>query len=474
MRKPRNLLQVLALLPCLGWAFPCQPALAGTTAKYVILLQGDGMGFEHVKAGGMYVHGAANTLCFESFPNQTSMTHNNASGETTDSAASATAMATGTKVDNGVVSVRLPGDGADLTSLLELHQGSGRASGLVTESFLTDASPACHGAHEASRNNYAAIFGDYLGQSRPQVLLGGGGYGFDGAQALAQGYVVKTDRAGLLALDTENTARVAGGFGSGLIPPEGAAGRDASLPTLPEMTQQALAVLDNNPGGFFVFIEQESIDEYSHGHDSLGLCLSVQELDHAVQTAIAWVDAAATDADWSNTLLVVLADHETGGLAVTETNPQTGVVPAMTWSTTGHTQTPVPVYARGAGAEQITGTQIDNTGIFTFLRPLSAPVAVSETPSATSTPDLQGNRVAAFPIPGREYIRFALRLDQSAVVRITLYNPAGERVAELAETLPAGPGQMTWDCSNAVPGLYLARVLADSGELGTLKVCVAR
>lgn len=474
MIKPRLRVQVLAVLTFLCWAFPCQPALAGTPAKYVILLQGDGMGFEHVKAGGMYGHGAANTLCFESFPNQTSMTHNNASGATTDSAASATAMATGAKVDNGVVSVRLPGDGADLTSLLEQHREFGRAAGLVTESFLTDASPACHGAHEPSRSNTAEIFGDYLNRSRPEILLGGGGNGYDGLQAQAQGYTVVLDRAGLLALDTETAGRVAGGFGGGLIPPEGAAGRDPSLPTLPEMTQQALAVLDNNSAGFYVFIEQEGIDEYAHANDGLGLCLSVQELDHAVQAAIAWVDAPTTDADWTNTLLIVLADHETGGLTVTETSPQAGIVPSMAWSTTGHTQTPVPVYARGAGAEQITGTQIDNTGIFTFLRPLSAPVAVSETPSATSTPDLQGNRVAAFPIPGREYIRFILRLDQSAVVRITLYNPAGERVAELAETLPAGPGQMTWDCSGAAPGLYLARVLADSGELGTLKVCVAR
>ncbi len=509
-------MRVLAAALLFGPASWLSPALADTTAKYVILIQGDGMGPEHVRAGGMYVHGAAGTLSFESFPNQTTMTHNNASGGTTDSAASATAMATGTKVDNGVLSVRLPGDGSDLTSLLELHQARGRSSGLVTESFLTDASPAAHGAHETSRNNYTAIYGDYLDGSFPEVLLGGGGSGFDTTQAAARGYTVVTDRTALLGLDTEALARLAGSFGSGLIPPEGMAGRSASLPTLPEMTQQGLAVLDNDPDGFFAFFEQEGIDEYSHANDGLGLVLSMQELDAAVQAVIAWVDAPANGSDWNNTLVLVLADHETGGLTVTEINPQVGVVPAMTWSSTGHTQTAVPVYARGAGADQITGAQIDNTGIFTILHPApatpTATATVSPTAFATASPTAsptasftalatasptaspmvlatasptasptavhpggqEGGRVQAFPIPGRVRINFSLQLQQGCAVRINIYNPAGERVAQLRESFAAGPALLTWDCHAAAAGVYLARVLCNGGEIETLKLYVAR
>ena len=161
------------------------------------------MGPEHVKAGGMYVNGTPGTLPFEMFSNKTTMTHNNATGATTDSAASATAMATGVKVDNGVISMRLPGDGAELTSLLELHRDRAKSTGLVTEDSMTDASPAAYGAHEPSRSNTSAIFNDFVTQSRPNVLLGGGGNGFDAALAASQGYTVVSDRTALLALDTE-------------------------------------------------------------------------------------------------------------------------------------------------------------------------------------------------------------------------------------------------------------------------------
>lgn len=121
-------------------------------------MQGDGMGPEQAKAGGMYVNGAPGTLPFEAFPNQTTMTHNNAAGSTTDSAASATAITTDVKVNNGVISLRLPGNGTELTSLLELYRDRGKSTGLVTEDSMTDASPAAHGAHESSRNSAAAIF----------------------------------------------------------------------------------------------------------------------------------------------------------------------------------------------------------------------------------------------------------------------------------------------------------------------------
>ena len=362
------------------------PVSATTTAQYVIIFQGDGMALQHVRAGGMFANGAAGTLSFEAFPYQTTMTHNNASGGTTNSAASATAMATGVKVNNGVISVQLPGNGSELPTLLEIYKAQGKSTGLVTASYLTDASPAAYGAHEVSRNNTGNIANDYLTQTQPNILLGGGGNGFNTTTAAGQGYTVVADRNALLALNTETQTRVAGGFGSGLIPADGTPGRSSALPTLPEMTQQALAVLDNDPEGFFVFIEHEGTDEYSHANDTAGMVRSAAELSTAVQTAVDWVDDPGNSATWSNTVIVVLADHETGGLTVTETNPQVGVVPAVNWTTTGHTQTVVPVYARGAGAEQITGAPIDNTAIFSLLSP-SGP-----TPTPTATPtSLPGN-----------------------------------------------------------------------------------
>ncbi len=370
-----RLLVVLVFLPLMQATVP-EPAQAATPAKYVILFQGDGMAGKHVEAGGYYVCGATPCLSFESFPNQTTMTHNNASNTLTDSAASATAMATGVKVNNGVISVRLPGDGSVLRSLLEAHRDRGKSTGLVTTSYTTDATPGAHGAHETSRNNSAAIFLDYVNQTKPNVILGGGGNGFSGSTASGAGYAVVTTLSGMLGLNTEATTYVAGGFGSGLIPPVGYPNRDVALPTLPQMTAEALNILDNDPDGFYLLVEHEGVDEYAHANDATNMVRSLAELSDAVQLAVDWVNDPLTAADWTNTLFVVVGDHETGGIT-NVVNNGVGVVPSITWTTTGHSTTPVRVFAKGAGAEQITGAQIDNTNIFGILSPatVSAPAA---------------------------------------------------------------------------------------------------
>jgi alkaline phosphatase len=379
MKPTRSLLALVmagAILVSLIGAFTAAPTRATTEARYVILFQGDGMAARHITAGAYYVCGRQPCLSFEWFPNVTTMTHYNAGGGSTDSAASGTAMSTGVKVNNGVISVRLPGDGGELRTQLEIYRDRGFSTGLVTESTMTDASPAARGAHNASRTATADINNDYLTQTRPNVLLGGGGSGFSTTQAAGLGWTVAADRSALLALDTESLTRLAGGFGSGSIPPVGYPGRAATLPTLPEMTLQALKVLDNDPDGFYVFIEHEGTDTYSHSNDSTNMVRSLAELSDAVQTAVNWVDDPETGADWDNTLIVVVGDHETGGISGVVNNGA-GVVPSITWTTTGHTQTPVSVYARGAGAAQITGAQIDNTDIFNLLNPAGSTVCTS-------------------------------------------------------------------------------------------------
>ncbi len=165
---------VLPALSCSGkWARPpVHPAPAGA-ARNVILFIGDGMGFAQVEAAGMFATGRPGTLSFETFPFRGSVRTGNAVGEVTDSAAAATAMATGVKVGNGVISMALPGNGAPLETALERFKASGKSTGLVTTTIITHATPAAFGAHEPSRNNYSGIADDYLNDSRPNVLLGG-------------------------------------------------------------------------------------------------------------------------------------------------------------------------------------------------------------------------------------------------------------------------------------------------------------
>ncbi len=327
---------------------------AADSPRNVIFFIGDGMGFEQVAAAGMYHAGSPGTLSFEAFPCCAEMTTRSANLPVTDSAASATAMATGHKVNNGIISVALPGDGTELQTLLEIFRDQGKSTGLVTTTYMTHATPASFGAHEPSRNNLTEIAGDYLYQTSPNVLFGGGGNGMSAPAAVAAGYTVVTDRSGMQALDTESVTMVSGQFGVGHMPYE----YDGlgSLPHLSEMTATALEILDNDPDGFFLMVEGGRIDSAGHANDVQRNVLETIEFANAVTTAIGWASARA------DTLILVTADHETGGLTVLQNNGM-GVLPTVSWLTTGHTGATVPVYAWGYNAALVAGS-MDNTDMF--------------------------------------------------------------------------------------------------------------
>ncbi len=342
---------------------PAQQINAASNAQNVIIFIGDGMGAEHIKAGGMFANGQAGTLAFESFEYQTTMTHDNIYGSVTDSAASATALATGKKVINGAISQH--SNGIALTTLLELYQHQGKSAGLVTTSYMSDASPAAFGAHESSRDNRVQIVNDYLTQTRPNVLFGGGGHGWTTSHTSDAGYTTVINKSGLQEIDTEKITHIAGVFGSGEIIPAGLRKHNPNMPSLADMTETAIDILDNDTDGFFLVVEHEGSDTFSHKNNTNGMVRSVAELSAAVQKAVDW------KANNPNTIIIVTADHETGGMKVTEESPRAGQIPSVHWSTLGHTRTPIPVYATGIDAYQITGQLIDNTDIFDMLKPSS-------------------------------------------------------------------------------------------------------
>jgi alkaline phosphatase len=334
----------------------CWPGQA-LAARHVILFIGDGMGFEHVKAGGMYLNGAAGTLSFEAFPYQAELTTHPAGSQVTDSAAAATAMATGEKVQNGVVSIAIPGDGQELYTLLEYARDRCLSTGLVTTTVMTHATPAGFGAHTPNRADQADIAGDYLMQTRPNLLLGGGGSGLTPGAAEAAGYSLVTDRASLLALEPEtlpgSDLLLAGQFGGGHMPYE--VDGTGSLPHLNEMTRSALTFLDDDPDGFFLMVEGGRIDHASHSNDARRMVGEVAEFSRAVQMALDWAR------QHPDTLILVTADHETGGLRVASSSGR-GNVPVVAWSTPLHTGARVPVYLYG----RFSGTLpplIDNTQV---------------------------------------------------------------------------------------------------------------
>jgi len=333
------------------------PSTACNTVNVIVMI-GDGMGPEQVKAGGIYENGSEGSLGFEALPYSATSTTYSASSSVTDSAAAATAIATGEKVNNGILSLATPGDGQELETLLERAQARGLAVGLVTTTFITHATPAAFGAHEANRDNYAQIGADYLNQTRPDVLLGGGGNGITVAGAEAAGYTVATDSSQMQAADTSAVSRLSGQFGTSNLPYE----YDGlgNLPHLSEMAAVALDVLDNDPDGLFLMIEGGRIDHACHANDIDRVVSEVVEFDNAFDVVRSWASGHR-----ENTLLIVTADHETGGLTVTANNGA-GTAPDVTWSTSGHTATNVGVYASGPGADRVTGT-LDNTDIHAIV-----------------------------------------------------------------------------------------------------------
>lgn len=324
-------------------------------AKHVILFIGDGMGFEHVRAGGLFLNGAEGTLSFEAFPHTAEMTTHSVSG-VTDSAAAATALATGVKVQNGVISMAVPGDERDLYTLLEYARDSALSTGLVTTTAITHATPAAFGAHNYSRDDQANIANDYLYQTVPNLLFGGAGK-MTVNEALNAGYQVVPDRYGLLSMNTESippsASWISGQFAPEHIPFEGEG--LPGQPHLSEMTAAALNILDNDPDGLFLVVEGGRIDHASHANNASFMVGEVAEFSRAVQAALEWAKTHPS------TLIVVTADHETGGLQVLNGNGQ-GSVPSVTWSSSGHTGGNVPVYIEGAFEGDLPPV-IDNTEI---------------------------------------------------------------------------------------------------------------
>jgi alkaline phosphatase len=324
-------------------------ATATGEPRNVVLFIGDGMGPEQIKLARMFANGDTAPFGFETLPFHATMTHNNALGETTDSAASATAMATGVKVANGVVSVRIPGDGGPLQTIVERFAAEGKQSGLVVHATrLTDASPAAFGAHTADRSNTSDIVYDYLFETRPNVLFGQADPALSDQLALSASYQVAHNGAEMAGLEfTAGSDHVLGQWPS------------AAEPTLADMTVKALNLLEESPAGFFLLVHDQGPDTGGHSNSRTLVKDGVLSLSTAFDATFLWAQ------NHPDTLLLVTADHETGGLTVL-TNNGAGVLPTVSWATTGHTQTPVDVFAWGPDSDLVQG-RLDNTDIFTIM-----------------------------------------------------------------------------------------------------------
>lgn len=297
------------------------PACLAGRAKNVILMIGDGMGPSHVHVAWLYAkRQLGRELALTRLMNEgrTAYVHNGGLESTVvESAEAASQMATGVKVHAGTIS--LGPDGSALKTILEMAGERGKATGLVTTSGITDATPAAFAAHERNRWNEEAI-ADQLIRSGVNVLFGGRKHFFlpegeqgrrrDGRNLLVEarrsGYAVVETAEGLKNADGE---KILGLFSMGNMRYEIDRG-SSQEPSIAEMTAKALRVLGRDPDGFFLMVEAGRIDHASH-HNDIGAVISdMLAFDDAIGVADQF------RREHPDTLLVITADHETGGLAI--------------------------------------------------------------------------------------------------------------------------------------------------------------
>ena len=239
----------------------------------------------------------------------------------TDSAAAASAMATGVKVANGVVSIAP--DGRSLPTVMEAAKAQGKRIGLVTTATIYDATPAAFSVHAKSRDDSQALVDQYLALE-PDVLMGGGAEYFlpegvsrgrrkDGRDIIAafraRGYEVVRNTAQLHAAAG---AKLLGLFADEFMAFE--IDRDpANEPTTAEMAAVALNALSKNgPNGFVLLVENENVDTAGHANDAAPLMRALWAFDDAVKVALEF------QRNSPDTLVIVTGDHETGGFSPTE------------------------------------------------------------------------------------------------------------------------------------------------------------
>ena len=316
-------------------------------AKNIILFIGDGMGPNQVALARLSKGGVNHRLSFENFPVTGIVLNHSAQNLYTDSAAAATAWAAGVKTNNGYLSV--DPDHKFLPTIPELLSTKGYLSGLVATSSITHATPAAFYAHINSRSKHKKI-AQMLVESDIAIALGGGSEFFK---------LPLTDQAIHLidngnSLDQDNLtqhARVLGLFG------EDGLDRRLAPPTQLKMTEKALDFLDlktSNCPGFFLMSEGSQIDWAGHDNNVKYMLSEFADFDESVAAAI---EFAKNDKE---TLILVTADHATGGLVLQK--PRGSSIRAQ-WTTTSHDLASINIYAYGPGAEKFSGV-MDNTEIF--------------------------------------------------------------------------------------------------------------
>jgi len=317
--------------------------------KNVVMMIGDGMGVAQIFAG-LTANGGH--LFLDNFKQVGFSKTQSSDNYITDSAAGGTALSTGQKTYNGAIGVNA--DSIPIKTILEMAEDKGLATGLVSTSAITHATPASYIAHQKSRGSYEDIAADFM-KTDIDVFIGGG-YKHFSQRADKRDLTLELQQKGYQVLrNMDEIAKVKTGKLAGLTADEH---NDIAIKrkmNLPLSTETALNILHQNQKGFFIMVEGSQIDWGGHENDTRYIIIEMLDFDRAIGKAL---EFAAKDGE---TLIIVTADHETGGFSLVGGNMKTGMVKGA-FTTGEHTAVMVPVFAYGPGAENFTGI-MENTDI---------------------------------------------------------------------------------------------------------------
>ena len=346
-------------------------------AKNIILLIGDGMSLSQVSSYRLLKGGPNERISVDKFPISGIVLTHSEDAIVTDSASSATAFSTGKKTNNGALG--LDQDKQVLENFTEKIDKHGYVSSLISTSEITHATPAAYASHIDIRWKTDEISIQMM-DSDVMTILGGGRHFFlpeemggkrsDGLNLLEQiqsSHMVLTTKAQMDTFDYSNKRRLVGLFADEALRDKETPENHIFEPTSSEMLNFAINRSEqftyNGCKGFFIMVEGSQVDWAGHANDLNFLKREMEDFDEAVRTAL---DFAKNNQE---TLVIVTADHETGGLLIEPATPTDYTSPEIKFSfNTGigygsHTGVPVPVYAYGPGSENFTGT-LDNTDIY--------------------------------------------------------------------------------------------------------------
>ncbi|WP_244214231.1 alkaline phosphatase [Pedobacter jejuensis] len=320
---------------------------ANKKVKNVILLIGDGMGLAQIHAGLIANHGDLNLARIKNIGfSQTGA----ANSDNTDSAAGATAMATGEKTNNRYIGMGT--DNKKRTNLVDTLYGFGIKSGIISVGDITDATPAAFYAHQTERTMSNEIAADLL-KSKVEILVGSNQQAFLNnkntglASALTQsGFVLnksfpefekQVSGKQLVLLPNEDTRSVLKGRGD----------------VLKQSLLKTVELLKKNKKGYFIMAEGAQIDHGGHANDLPYLVTEMLDFDKTIEAALRIADKDG------ETLVIVTADHETGGLSLLDADTKNGKITGN-FSTDDHTNIMVPVFAYGPHADEFRGVYPNN------------------------------------------------------------------------------------------------------------------